>query len=154
MGTHGRSGIERWLLGSVAQKVLRGAGVRGDRPLPARRPRSWASCAAVDLAGVPGLKYALHLGRTTGRPVNVSPSSRSWRYGAAALMASSLGGMREQLGACPSPLRAGSGGVREGSVRRLVWGASLIVVGRQAAGARRCSGPTPSVSCAARSARC
>ncbi len=48
MATHGRSGIHRWLLGSVAEKVLRGTGApllllrsaEGDRPSPGISIRS------------------------------------------------------------------------------------------------------------------
>jgi nucleotide-binding universal stress UspA family protein len=39
MSTHGRSGMERWLLGSVAERVMRGAKapvllIRPDQPQP------------------------------------------------------------------------------------------------------------------------
>lgn len=79
LGTHGRSGAERWLLGSVAQKVLRGAhcpvlSVAGGREgAQASRDSGGPILCALDLLdGSPAtLRHALYLGRTTGRPVAV-----------------------------------------------------------------------------------
>ncbi len=46
MSTHGRSGMERWLLGSVAEKVTRGAKV----PVMLIRPRQAATPAGTESA--------------------------------------------------------------------------------------------------------
>jgi nucleotide-binding universal stress UspA family protein len=79
MGTHGRSGFERWVLGSVTGTVLRNApcpvlAVPGSvaRSTP-QVPVSGRILCAVDLSEQSGrtLSYALALGRSTGSSVSV-----------------------------------------------------------------------------------
>jgi nucleotide-binding universal stress UspA family protein len=79
MGTHGRSGFEKWVLGSIADIVLRKAPCpvlavprRAPRSMPAG-PLSGRILCAVDLSARSArtLSYALELGRSTGSIVTV-----------------------------------------------------------------------------------
>jgi nucleotide-binding universal stress UspA family protein len=77
MGTHGRSGFERWVLGSTTDKVLRKAPCpvfTVSRPAEgptAGTPALHGILCAIDLSESSGrtVSYALSLGRSTGAPV-------------------------------------------------------------------------------------
>ena len=108
IGTHGRSALERWVLGSVAQRVLRGArcpvlAVCSRRPhTPAVGPRpDGPILCALDLqeGSASTLRYALQLGRVTGRRVTVVHVIEDpWHYEEAALRAHvDWVGVRRQL---------------------------------------------------------
>jgi nucleotide-binding universal stress UspA family protein len=79
MGTHGRSGVKRWMLGSVLDGVLREApcpvlAVRRPlvRSLPPVRMRGRILCAVgLSERSAYTLSYALELGRSTGSSVTV-----------------------------------------------------------------------------------
>jgi nucleotide-binding universal stress UspA family protein len=77
MGTHGRRGFDRWVLGSVTERVLHHAPCpvlavngRAERPDPAGRPPFSRVLCADDLT--PGvLTYALRLARQAGARLEV-----------------------------------------------------------------------------------
>ncbi|MCC6625980.1 MAG: universal stress protein [Chloroflexi bacterium] len=74
MGTHGRSGIGRWVYGSVADKVLRGASApvllvraRAEGPVPGESPRA----IVVPLDGSELAEHALPLASMLGQEASV-----------------------------------------------------------------------------------
>lgn len=74
MGTHGRSGIGRWVYGSVADKVLRGASApvllvraRAEGPVPGEPPRA----IVVPLDGSDLAEHALPLASMLSREASV-----------------------------------------------------------------------------------
>ena len=97
MGTHGRGGLERWILGSVAQAVLRNApcpvltvaGARRDEHAAVARDGGGILCALeLNEASPRTLAHALALGRATGARVTlVHVLENMSQYQAAALCA-------------------------------------------------------------------
>lgn len=96
MGTHGRSGVKRWVLGSVADQVLRDApcpvltcSPPGDERTASGAKRTATILCAVDLsASSPGtVEYALLLARQMAAPLTllhvVAPAGEAIPYGMA-----------------------------------------------------------------------
>jgi nucleotide-binding universal stress UspA family protein len=84
LGTHGRSGLRRLLLGSVADQVVRAAHCS---VLVARAPRDGAILAATDLTdpALPAIEQAAAEAKRTGRKLVVLHSMESPREGDAAM---------------------------------------------------------------------
>lgn len=79
IGSHGRSGLDRWVLGSVTDSVLRKAPcpvlvvprmAAPPRP-PASLPERIVCAVPLSVAAAPTVSYALSLGRSTGSVVTL-----------------------------------------------------------------------------------
>lgn len=165
LGTHGRSTVERWVMGSVAQKVLRGAACPvitvsspGGTQALAHRALAGPVLCAIDLAETAPavLGWALSIARSTGARVTaLHVVEDPWQYESVCLGLQDRGGRRRQLedaaGArllrtIESERRGGdrvvtllAAGKPHREILRVAdeEGAAMIVMGREAADAGR-----------------
>jgi len=121
MGTHGRGGFERFVLGSVTEKVLRKtrcpvlAVPPGDQPVPEREPFGTIVCALDFSDSSPAaIQYARDLGRPGGRIVFVHVVD--WPFGDSQIgpVPPEINQLRQSLeSTAQERLRDATSGVRE-----------------------------------------